>query len=352
MPQKYEELALSIKPQTCWSVAPAAVALAFGVFYLVLEPRPGDLAAHVFRADLFGREGFTIWNGQWYGGHHTPAYSVLSPPLAWLLGPRLVLVIAAVASAALFERLAREHFGVAAARFGALWFGAGTATLLATSRLPFAVGVALGLAAVLTLRRGRTRSGMALAVLSTLGSPVAGLFLAMAGLAYALAAHGEGAPRVRRVGAGLAVAALMPPVLLSVAFTEGGYAPFPFTAYVAIPVFCLACLIFLGREQRTLRIAAVLYALGATLAFAVETPMGGNASRLGALFGGPVLACALWSRWRPRLRRAWVPLAVGGALLVYWQMDLRRPRPPEGGAGSRRAGRLLRAAAAVPRDAA
>jgi len=65
---------------TRWSVAPSLLALAFGVAYLVLEPRPGDLAAHVFRAELFGREGFTIWNGQWYAGHHTPAYSVLSPP--------------------------------------------------------------------------------------------------------------------------------------------------------------------------------------------------------------------------------------------------------------------------------
>ena len=38
---------------------------------------------------------------------------------------------------------------------------------------------------------------------------------------------------------------------------------------------------------------AVLYALGATLALVVPTAMGGNAVRLGALVGGPVLACAL-----------------------------------------------------------
>ena len=84
-----------------------AMALAFGLAFLVLEPRPGDLAVHVFRAELFGREGFTIWNGHWYGGHHTPAYSVLSPPLAWLLGPRVLLIGSCVACAALFERLVR-----------------------------------------------------------------------------------------------------------------------------------------------------------------------------------------------------------------------------------------------------
>ena len=43
-----------------------------GVVYVIFQPRSPDLAAHIFRADLFGREGFTLWNGQWYGGHHTP----------------------------------------------------------------------------------------------------------------------------------------------------------------------------------------------------------------------------------------------------------------------------------------
>jgi hypothetical protein len=81
-------------------LAPPAIALAFGLLYLLFEPRPGDLAAHVFRAELFGREGFTIWNGDWYGGHHTPAYSVLVPPLSWLVGPRVLLVGSCVACAA------------------------------------------------------------------------------------------------------------------------------------------------------------------------------------------------------------------------------------------------------------
>lgn len=57
------------------------MALVFGLLYLLFEPRPGDLAVHVFRADQFGREGFAIWNGQWYGGHHQVAYSVLSARL-------------------------------------------------------------------------------------------------------------------------------------------------------------------------------------------------------------------------------------------------------------------------------
>jgi len=297
-----------------WTLAPTAVALAFGVAYLVFEPRPGDLAVHVFRAELFGREGFTIWNGHWYGGHHTPAYSVLSAPLSWLVGPRLLLVGSCVACAALFEPLARAHFGAERARLGALWLGFGTVTLLATSRLPFALGTAFGLAAALALQRGRPRLAIAFAFLSPLASPVAGLFTAIGGLAYAWGARGGA-----RTGLAVAAAAFLPPVFLAVAFPEGGWAPFPFTAYLPIPIFCAACLALLPREERVLRAGAVLYAIGGTLAVAVETPVGGTAPRLGMLFGGPLLLCAVHERLRRPSPRLLAVAAVGFGLLGYWQ---------------------------------
>jgi hypothetical protein len=298
-----------------WHVAPVAIAIAFAIVYLVWQPRTVDLAAHTFRANLFGEQGFTIWNGQWYGGHHTPAYSILSPPLAWLLSPPVALALAAVASAALFPSLARGAFGERAARWGSIWFGVATATLLFTARLPFALGVAFGLAALLALQRRRYRWAVALAALCPLGSPVAGLFLAMAGVAFALGARGR---TERLEGLLIAAAAFVPPLLLAWAFPEGGWAPFPFTAYLPIPAFTLACLIVLPREQRALRWGAVLYGLGSTVAMLIETPMGGNAVRLGALFGGPVLLCALWGR--PITRRLTIAplLVVGFAALGFW----------------------------------
>ena len=176
-------------------------------------------------ADLFGEEGFTIWNGQWYGGHHTPAYSVLSPPLAWLLGPPLALALSAMASAALFPPLARGWFGDERARWGSIWFGAAAATLLFTSRLPFAIGVAFGLAALLALQRRHYWLAILLAVLCPLGSPVAGLFLAMGGIAYAIAERRDRPKRTE--GLAIAAAAFFPPVFLAWAFPEGGWAPFP-----------------------------------------------------------------------------------------------------------------------------
>jgi hypothetical protein len=307
-------------PVSAWTAAPTAVALVMGLAYLVVAPRPGDLAAHVFRAELFGREGFTIWNGRWYGGHHTPAYSVLTPPLSWLVGPRLLLVLACIAIAFLFEQLVRRHFGAERARFGALWLGAGTATLLATSRLPFAVGTALGLGALLALQRDRPRLAAALALLSPLASPVAGLFTGLAGLAYAVGSGPRaGGPRPRLRGASVALAALVPPLLLGIAFPEGGWAPFPFTAYLPIPIFCAACLLLFPREERTLHAGAVLYALGATLAVCAETQIGGTAPRLGMLFGGPLLLCATHDRLKRATPQLLAVALAGFGLLAYWQ---------------------------------
>ena len=318
-------------PVSAWTAAPTAVALATGIAYLVVAPRPGDLAAHVFRAELFGREGLTIWNGQWYGGHHTLAYSVLTPPLSWLVGTRLLLVLSCVAIAFLFERLARRHFGAERARFGALWLGAGTATLLATSRLPFAVGTALGLGALLALQRDRPRLAAALALLSPLASPVAGLFTGLAGLAYAVGSgrrtadglagpeRRRGGPRPRLRGGLVVLAALTPPLLLGAAFPEGGWAPFPFTAYLPIPIFCAACLVLLPRDERTLRAGAVLYAVGGTLAVCAETQIGGTAPRLGMLFGGPLLLCATHDRFKHATPRLLAVALAGVALLAYWQ---------------------------------
>ena len=65
-----------------------ALAVALAAVYLIVSPRTADLAAHVFRAGLFEREGPSIWNAAWYGGHHLPSYSLLFPPLerCWACG--------------------------------------------------------------------------------------------------------------------------------------------------------------------------------------------------------------------------------------------------------------------------
>lgn len=346
-----------------WRLAPTLVAASLAIVFLVWDPRPVDLASHVFRAELFGEEGFSIWNGQWYSGHHTPGYSVLAPALGWVLGPALMGALSAVAAAALFELLSHARFGERA-WLGALWFGAGTATMLFTGRVTFALGVALGLGALVALERRHTAAAALLALLCSLASPVAGLFLALAGLALALAGrfpagtmtsrfglsevrrHGSSAetPAANQGESGLsdqaaeapgvcaplliAATALAPPLLFAVAFPEGGEHPFPFSSYVAIPLFGVACLMLLPARERALRIGVALYVAGATAAVLIATPLGGNSVRLGAFIGGPVIACALAARGSdgtlagrlPRPARAGAVVLVLAAL-AYWQVS-------------------------------
>lgn len=293
---------------------PALVAAAVAVVYLAVDPQTDDLPAHVFRAELVGREGLAIWNGHWYAGHHALSYSVVFPPLAWLLGPTLVGALAAVAAGALFEPLVRAHFGDRAI-WGALWFAAGTGSLLFTNRLPFCLGVAVGIGALLALQRGRTAPAAALAVTCSLASPVAGLFLALAGIAHAAARRWGGGDAFG--GSLLAGAALAPPLLLSAALPEGGHMPFVTSAFLPVVLFVALCLLAIPPSERALRIGALLYGLGAFAAYAIDTPMGGNATRLGSLLGGPVLACVLLGRNLGRWSRA----AIAAALLplAFWQ---------------------------------
>jgi hypothetical protein len=282
-------------------LAPVVAAALVAAVWLVVRPHTVDMAAHTFRAELFGEEGFTIWNGLWYGGHHTPAYSVLFPPLAWLIGPWLAGALSTITSAALFEALVRERWGERA-RWGALWFGIGTGAMLFTGRLPFAMGVAFGLAALLAHQRGKLPLALLFGLLCGLASPVAALFLALAGIA---AMEWE-----------VALGAFLPPALMAAAFPEGGYMPFDLTTYAPIPAMAVAALIVLPKEEKALRRGAVLYALATTAALALDTPMGSNAVRLGALVAGPIMLIAAK---RPRTSLGKVAFVLTLACLAFWQ---------------------------------
>ena len=307
-----------------------AVALSFALALAMLlwSPPVGDLAAQVFRTELFQDAGLAIWNGSWYGGHYTLTYSLLFPPLAALLGPKVVGLLAVVSSSYLFDRLVRDRWGVEA-RWATLWFGAGVVTLLADGQLTFALGVAFGLATLRCLQLGRSSLAILAAAACPLASPVAGAFLAGVLLAGAAepggrdAEPGRRASRLALAAGGLSLGLVLAPNL---AFPEAGHFPFVFSSYVAIPLWCAGALILtqgVRDEERQLRRVLIAYALAATLIWLVPNAMGGNAVRLGALFGGPVLAAVLLSR-RPRPTvPAWffaplLALAIAGSL--YWQL--------------------------------
>jgi hypothetical protein len=292
-----------------------AVAAPLAVLYLVLAPPAADLAAASYRSDLFARAGFVTWDTGWYAahGHWLPAYSLLSPPLGALLGVRVLLALSALTASALFGAIADRCFGTRAGRVSAAVFALGVSVGLLSGRVPFGLGLAIGLAATLALLNGRLWPAVALAGLTSVASPVAGAFLALAGLAHATA--------VARRGLALAIAALAPALALSVAYPEGGYEPFAASAFwpALAGVALFAVLAPQGplsaRRHRVLRAGAALYALALAGAFAIHTPMGGNATRLGPLLAAPLVAGLTWRSPSGRLAL----LALAPALL-YWQL--------------------------------
>jgi hypothetical protein len=311
-------------------VPAAALAAALGGAYLIVAPPAADLAAAAYRSDLFSRAGFTLWDNGWYGGHHLPGYSLLSPALGALVGPRLLLVLSTLAAALAFARLAGEQFGRRAGRLAAAWFALGASVAMLSGRVPYTLGLALGLASLAAALRGWLVAALALAVACSAASPVAGAFLALAALAGALAGRTEAGSAPRRSsplwrsrqrraspgpGAwlGLAASALAPVAVLAIAFPEGGYEPFAPSAFWPALAGVLMVAVLLGPRQRALHVGATLYALALIGAFALHTPVGGNAARLGALFAGPLLAGVLWER-RPLL------VALAAPVLLYWQL--------------------------------
>ena len=314
--QQGGEVDLAADPATLGRLSwlPAvALSLALTTLVLVWDPHVRDLAAQTFRTELFERGGFAIWNGSWYGGHYTLTYSVLFPPLAALLGPRLVGAMAVVASTYLFDRLIRQRWGERA-HWATLWYGVGAVSLLVSGQLTFALGVAFGLLALRCLQRQRPGQAGVAAAACALASPVAAVFLG--GVLLAASA----ADRSWRHRAAIAVAAVALAIVvgLNLAFPESGQFPFAVTSFIAIPIWCaFALLVTRGLPEPEFRAVVIAYLLAATLSWLLPNPLGGNAVRLGSLFGGPLLAAILISR-RPRLPALLVALVLLGSL--YWQV--------------------------------
>ena len=307
--------------QRDWSerLPPAwTITAALALVYLILAPSSPDLAAASYRSNLFSQHGFLLWDNSWYGGHHLLAYSLLAPPLGALIGTRLLAALSMTLATALFAALLDGLFPARAVRVAAAWFGLGAAIGLLSSRVPFDLGLAIAIAALLAARRRRPWLALVLALLSAVASPVAGAFLALAFLAWCLAGPARAWP------AALTLAALAPIALLTVVFPEGGSQPFVASAFYPALVGVLLIAALIPAEQRALRIGALLYAGALIGSYVLATAVGGNADRLGSLVAGPVAACVLLGSSRAvgpgNARRARV-LLVLAPFLLYWQAN-------------------------------
>jgi hypothetical protein len=267
--------------------------------------RGTDLAAQVFRADLFRRYGFALWNGQWFGGHATLGYSVVVPMASALVGPVMVAAASGVVAAVLFDRVIGREFGTKG-RIGSVWFAVGTAVNVVIGRVPFALGLACGLVVIWALQRHHVVVAVAAASVTALTSPVAAVCVVVAIVAWATA-------RRRWLLGGILGAAVMAPLIAAlVVFPDGGvfpYEPWAFATDIAIAavVFAVA-----GRDRPAVRVGAIAFAVVAAAAFVVPTALGGNISRFSQFVAGPVLACLLWPRRK-------VLLAVLAVPLLCWQ---------------------------------
>ncbi len=208
-------------------------------------------------------------------------------------------------------------------------------------------------------------------MLASLASPVAGAFLALAGVAYALAGVGtqalqqralgrrlalekttEGSERQIWRGLAIAAAALAPIVVFALVFPEGGYEPFaPSVFWPGVAGVALIALLPLDedRSRETLAFGEhPRFDQRGRHAFAAELPVStmpfGHAPR-GCSHGGHGCMCWRWSArsrctprwgatrrasascsprrwWRARCgsATAWALLALAPVLL-YWQLE-------------------------------
>jgi len=242
----------------------AAAALAW------LGPPGSDLSAHEYQRWFFLEHGFSIWDNYWYSGRYVyVAYSWLAYPLAALVGVKLLLALSLGVAAAAFAVLVRHR--PAAWAFAVVW-----GCFALSAALPFALGVALGLLALVTLsykprgaaprRAARLAGFAALAALTWAASPLALLLLAV-------------------VVAGLrrwaAAAVLLPLVVLQFVLTQvypnAGHFPFSWQEAGAAALFSVAA-IALARGR--LRGVFVAWLGLIALSFLFPSQLGENAARL------------------------------------------------------------------------
>ncbi|MDE3132111.1 MAG: hypothetical protein KGL16_13250, partial [Acidobacteriota bacterium] len=307
-------------------LAPTVLAALLAAAYLIIAPAGADLPAQLLRVKLFGAGGFGIWNNWWYGGGYVVGYSVLFPPLGWLLGPRLLAAVASVGTAAASEALTHDVYGDDA-WLGATWLGAATVTELLSGRLTFALGLCGAACTALLLERRRPRLAAVCACGTALASPVAGLFVALAGAAVVWG----GLKTRNRTDIAGGIAAISVQILLlggtALAFPAGGYQPFAFgTLWPLLVAGAALAALARGGRHDMLIVAIVLYLLGCLAAYLIRTPVGANAARLGELVAGPLAALLLAARparpssrraWSLSRRRAWLALALAALPLTY-----------------------------------
>ncbi|NEB12535.1 MFS transporter [Streptomyces coelicoflavus] len=279
----------------------------------------GDLAAQDAWAEFVGRHPDSAYNLAWYGGMHPVSYSVISPYLMSVLGVRTTMMIAGTVSAGLLtmilirSRVVRNPLWASlAGLFGLL----GNAV---SGRVTFGLGMMFGLGAVAAVfcwpyrwRHERWAKGLCaapLAALSTMASPVSGLFVGLVAVALFL--------QKRRPGAwSLGVAPSVVVALSAVLFPFSGTQPMGFGSAVLPILYAGLVYWFVPRTWTTVRITSAVYGLAVLLVWLISSQIGSNITRLAMLFAGVALVAAL--PFTVPKSRKWYALVVSLVGFVGW----------------------------------
>ena len=329
---------------------PAVISMAVTAFgaivWVAVFPRVGtDLSAGIARAGWAAHYPGSAYVFSWYGGIYPASYSVLAPYVLAVVGTRLAMAAAVVITAGLLGWLFARH-AVPRPRAAALWVAVALWTELSAGRAAFTLGLAAaagcvaaadmsvpapaegrvapaegrvapadtsvaaaaeGCVATAGHRRPRGwprwLAVAGLAFLSSLLSPVAGLFLLVPALALLITGR-------RREGLVMGVAAAVP-LAITALVPGGGAQPIGWQNWLPSLLAAVGVIAFVPRRWRVVRAGAAVYAVGVLAASAVPTPVGSNVERLGLLLVGPLLAGMGSARYRPLL-------AVGLVAAVGW----------------------------------
>ncbi len=290
------------------ALAPTVPPLAAATLSLLIVTerwRGADLPAQVFRVGLVKRFGLQVWDNFWFGGHHTVGYGVLFPVLGAVVGIWPVAVASSAASAWLVDALIVGGTGRRSWP-ATLWFAAGTAANVAIGRLPFALGMTIGLGALLAGQRDRRVLALVLSAATSMASPVVSVFLAIVWAAMAVVSAERRRQRM------LLTAVTAAPVLIVAAlFPQGGTFPFHLGALLSTVAVAGAVAVCTRRAAPLVAAVAVLYAIAAAAAFLVPSPLGANISRFGMFATAPALLAVV-----PARRRL---VALVLPLVAFWQ---------------------------------
>lgn len=306
--------------------APVLLAVVLHTLWLLLlASGGGDLAAQDAWAEFVEQHPDSAYNLAWYGGLHPFSYSVLSPYLMAALGVRTTLILAGILSSGLLALILRRV--LAKPLVPALWGAFSFTCNAASGRVTFALGILFALGAVAMVwawprrwwrssGKGRYARGAAAALfaaLATTGSPVAGLFLEVVAAALFL-------DRRRQAAYSLAVTPPVIVVVSAVFFPFDGMQPIPWWSALFPILGALPALLFAPRSWRTVRLGALVYAIGVVLTWLIPSQVGSNVERLSLLFGVVILLAAapqVIADWRSRRG---VAMAVALVVAVGWQI--------------------------------